>query len=55
LRVATVRREKLVAEGGESSGTQRKGDVHHWKMLPSSAIKAEAENTSLFVIVICKM
>jgi hypothetical protein len=27
---------KLVAEAGDSSGTQRKGNVCHWKPLPSS-------------------
>jgi hypothetical protein len=36
LRVAVVRNEKLVAEVGNSSGTQRKGNVRRWKMLPSS-------------------
>jgi hypothetical protein len=39
LRVAVVRSEKLVAEVGDSSGTQRKGDVRRGKMLPSSAVK----------------
>jgi hypothetical protein len=28
LRVAVVRSEKLVAEAADSSGTQRKGNVH---------------------------
>jgi hypothetical protein len=31
LRVAVVRSEKLVAEDGDSPGTQRKGNVRHWK------------------------
>jgi multidrug resistance efflux pump len=53
LRVAVVRTEKLVAEAGYSSGTQRKGNVHCWKPLPSNAVKTVTENTSLFVIVIC--
>jgi hypothetical protein len=26
--------EKLVAVAGDSSGTQRKGNVHSWKQLP---------------------
>jgi hypothetical protein len=39
LRVAVVRREKLVAEVGDSSGTQRKGNVCPWKPLPSNAVK----------------
>jgi hypothetical protein len=32
-----VRREKLVAEVEESSGTQSKGNVRRWKPLPSNA------------------
>jgi hypothetical protein len=32
------------AEAGDSSGTQRKGNVHHWKLLPSSAVKTMTEN-----------
>jgi hypothetical protein len=36
LRVAVVRREKLVAEAGNSSGTKRKGSVGRWKPLPSN-------------------
>jgi hypothetical protein len=35
LRVVVVRSEKLIAEAGDSSGTQRKRNVHHWKPLPS--------------------
>jgi hypothetical protein len=31
--------EKLVAEAGDSSGTQRKWNAHHWKPLPSNALK----------------
>jgi hypothetical protein len=34
LRVAVVRSEKLVAEAGDSSGTQR--NVRRWKPLPSN-------------------
>jgi hypothetical protein len=33
LRVASVRSEKLVAEAGDSSGTQKKGNIHRWKQL----------------------
>jgi hypothetical protein len=47
--------EKLVAEAGDSSGTQRKGNVHRWKTLPSTAVATVTDNTSLFVIVIWKM
>jgi hypothetical protein len=36
MRVAVVRSEKLLAEAGESSGTQRKGNVRNWKPLPSN-------------------
>jgi hypothetical protein len=36
LRIAVVRSEKLVAEARDSSGTQKKRNVHHWKMLPSN-------------------
>jgi hypothetical protein len=28
--------EKLTAEGGSSSGTQMKGNIHHQKPLPSN-------------------
>jgi hypothetical protein len=31
--------QKLVAEAGDSSETQKKGNVRRWKMLPSSAVK----------------
>jgi hypothetical protein len=31
LRVAVVRSEKLVAEAGDSSGTQRKGNVRRYQ------------------------
>jgi hypothetical protein len=44
-----------VAEAGDSSETQRKGKVCCWKLLPSSAVKTMAENTSLCVIAICKV
>jgi hypothetical protein len=37
LRVAVVRSEKLLAEAGDSSGTQRKGKVCSWKPLPSNS------------------
>jgi hypothetical protein len=37
LRAAVVRSEKLVAEAGDSSGTQRKGNVRRWKPLPSNS------------------
>jgi hypothetical protein len=34
--VAVLRSEKLVAEAGDSSGTQRKGNVRYWKPLASN-------------------
>jgi hypothetical protein len=36
LRVAVVVSDKLVAEAGDSSGTLRKGNVRHWKLLPNN-------------------
>jgi hypothetical protein len=36
LRVAVVRSEKVVAEDGDNSVTQRKGNVSRWKPLPSN-------------------
>jgi hypothetical protein len=44
-----------VAGAGDSSGTQRKGNVRRWKPLPSNAVKTVTEITSLCVIVICKI
>jgi hypothetical protein len=55
LRVAVVRSEQLVAEAGDSTGTLRKGNVHRWKLLPSSAVKTVTENTILCMLVICKV
>jgi hypothetical protein len=34
--VAVLISEKLVAEAEDSSGTQRKGNLRHWKPLPSN-------------------
>jgi hypothetical protein len=50
LGVAVVRSEKLVAEVGDSSGTQRKGNVLRWKPLPSND-----NSTEVCVIVNCKL
>jgi hypothetical protein len=44
-----------VAKAGDISGTQRKGNVPCWKMLSSRAVKTVTENTTLFVVVICKV
>jgi hypothetical protein len=37
FRVTVVRSENLVAEAGENQGTQKKGNVHHWKLLPNNS------------------
>jgi hypothetical protein len=55
LRVTVVRGEKLVTEIGNSSGTQRKGNVCRWKPLPSRAVRNVTENTSLCVTVTLKV
>jgi hypothetical protein len=55
LRVAVVRIEKFLAEVGDRSGTQSKRNVHHWKTLPSTALKTVTENTRQCVTVICKV
>jgi hypothetical protein len=47
--------ENLVAEAGDSSGKQTKGNVRRWKPLPSKVMKIVTDNTSLCVTVICKM
>jgi hypothetical protein len=47
--------QKLVAEARHSSGTHRKGNVRRWKPLLSSAVETVTKNTSLRVLVICKV
>jgi hypothetical protein len=39
--------EKLVAETGDSSGTQRKGNVCRWKPLPSNGSEDVTVDTSV--------
>jgi hypothetical protein len=46
---------ELVAEARESSGTQRNGNVRRLKPLPSNGSEDVTENTSLCVIVNCKV
>jgi hypothetical protein len=41
--------EKLVAEAGKSSGTQRKGNVRRWKTLPSNGSEDVTVDTSVCV------
>jgi hypothetical protein len=36
MRDAIVRSERLVPEAGDSSGTEKKRNVRHWKPLPSN-------------------
>jgi hypothetical protein len=43
--------EKLVAEAGDSVGTQRKGNVRHWKPLPSNGSEDVTVDTSVCVCV----
>jgi hypothetical protein len=47
--------EKLVAEATVSLGTQGKGNVHHWKLLPSNSTENVPVDTSVCVIVNCKV
>jgi hypothetical protein len=54
-RESAGRQTVAVAEAGDSSGTQRKGNARLWKLLPSSAVKTVTEKTSLCVIVSCKI
>jgi hypothetical protein len=49
LRVASVRSEKLVAEAGDSSGTQRKGDGPLVEVATKQRIVKKTEKT-LFVL-----
>jgi hypothetical protein len=43
-----------VTVAGESSGTQRKGNIRRWKPLQRSAMETMTEKTRLFVILVCK-
>jgi hypothetical protein len=46
----------LLQESPETAaGGSCERNIHCWKMLPSSAETTATENTSIFVIVICKM
>jgi hypothetical protein len=42
---------KLVAEAGDSSGTQRKGNVRRWKPLPRNGREYVTEDTCVCVCV----
>jgi hypothetical protein len=47
--------EKLVAEAGDRSGTQRKGNVRSWKSLSSNGSEDVTVDTSACEIVNCKV
>jgi hypothetical protein len=47
--------EKLVAEAGDSSGTQRMGNVLPWKPLLSTSSEDVPVDTSVCMIVNCKV
>jgi hypothetical protein len=48
-----VGRGVAVAEARHGLGTQRMGNVCHWKSLQSNRVKTHTENTSLCVTEIC--
>jgi hypothetical protein len=48
-------REMMVAEAGDSSGTQRKKSVRHWKPLPRNGSEDVTVDTSVSVTVNCKV
>jgi hypothetical protein len=43
--------ENLVAEAGDSSRTQRKGNIRYWKPLPSNGSEDVTMDTSIFVCI----
>jgi hypothetical protein len=47
--------EKLVAEAGDRSGTQRKANVRRWKLLPSNGSEDMSTDTSVCVTVNYKL
>jgi hypothetical protein len=50
-----VRSEKLLADAGDSLGTQRKGNVHRLKLLPSNGCKDWEDTMCAVVAVIFKV
>jgi hypothetical protein len=44
--------EKLVAEAGDHSGNQRKGNVRRWKPLPSNGSEGVTVDTSVRVMLL---
>jgi hypothetical protein len=46
---------KLVAEDGDNSGTQSKGNVCRWKPVVSNGSEDVTVDTIVCVMVICKM
>jgi hypothetical protein len=47
--------QKLVAEAGDRSGTNRKENVNRWKPLPSNGREDMTVDTNMCVIVKCKV
>jgi primosomal protein N'' len=48
--------EKLIAEAGDISRTQGKGNVRRWKPLPKRLMKTQqAEKTEVCALVDCKV
>jgi hypothetical protein len=47
--------EELVAEPGDSSGIQGKGNVRRWKPLPNNGSEDVIVNTNACVTVNCKV
>jgi hypothetical protein len=45
----------LVAEARDHSGTHRKENICHWKLLPSNSSEDMTVDTSVCVIVNCKV
>jgi hypothetical protein len=52
--VVSCCRYKLVAEARDSSGTQQKGTVCHWKPLPSNGSEDVTVDTGVCVLVKCE-
>jgi hypothetical protein len=46
--------EKLVAEARDSLGTQKKGNIYHWKLLPNNSSEDMIVDTCVSVCVIVK-
>jgi hypothetical protein len=47
--------EKPIAEAGDTSGTQRNGNVRRWQPLPTNGSEDVTMDTSVCVVVNCKL